>query len=76
VTLSRFPCATLQLPCRQSDWLQSHDFELMSIVKLLNQKTPMAKFVTHASTYSTYLINGFIDHFPCDFQRLVHSMCT
>ena len=29
----------------------------------------MAKFVTHASTYSTYLFNSFIKHFPRDFQH-------
>ena len=50
VTLGRFPCAILCLACRQSDWLGSHDFEL--ILKPLKQKTVVAKFVTHASTYN------------------------
>ena len=31
VTLGRFLCAMLRLPCRQSDWLWSHDFELISM---------------------------------------------
>ena len=42
-------------------------------VKPLNWKTNVAKFVTHASTYS---INDFVKHFPCDFQHLMHFMCT
>ena len=32
----------------------------------------MAKFVTHASAHSTYLINGFIEY----FSALMHSTCT
>ena len=42
-------------------------------VKPLNWKTNVAKFVTHASTYS---INDFIKYFPCDFQHLMHFMYT
>ena len=72
VTLGRFPCATSRLPRRQSDWLQLHNSEL--IVKLLNRKSVVAKFVTctHASAHSTYLLNGFI----FVTSALMHSTCT
>ena len=36
VTLGRFPYATLRLPHRQSDWLWSHAFELISILKVIS----------------------------------------
>ena len=51
-------------------------FDLISTVKLLNWKTILAKVITHTSTYSTYLIIGFIMQFPRDFQHIIHSMCT
>ena len=42
----------------------------------MNRKTVVAKFVTHASAYIMYLINGFIEYYPLDFLRLMHSTCT
>ena len=30
MTFGRFPCATSRLARRQSDWLRSHNFELIS----------------------------------------------
>ena len=41
-------------------------------MKPLNRKSVVAKFVTHASAHSTYLINGFI--FMA--SALMHSTCT
>ena len=35
----RFPCATSWLPRRQSDWLWSHDFELISMCETADRKT-------------------------------------
>ena len=45
-------------------------------LKPLNQKTVMAKFITHTSTYSIRLISGFVEYCPCDFLCLMHSTCT
>ena len=41
----------------------------------MNWKTVVAKFVTHASAYSTYLVNGFIEYFR-DFLRFAFHVHT
>ena len=63
VMLFRFPCATLQLAHRQSDWLQLHDVELILTCETAESVDHDAKVCyTHASAYGTSLINGFIEY--------------
>ena len=57
--LSRFIFATLRFQRRQSDWVQSHGFELILLCETAKLEDCHGK-VTHTSTYS---INGFIKLF-------------
>ena len=63
VTHGRFLCATSQLPRRQSDWLWSHNSELIStweIAEVDRRVWWLSSFPTLAA-HSTYSINGFIN---------------